>query len=195
MNARTTNLGEVVQNTRTCGCLACEGASAAKVARAVPGPLLKLQREHETVLKETGYLSAVMKQISQERNVTRRLRSEATSTLKRLKRLLSTHQAREEQILLPIIATCLDSEACENIHSEHLQVSKVFRRMSTSLATLKRRSWNGPLDSVSKSIADFDALTRAHFSREENVLFWFVSICPSESDLQTPAAKRWKSES
>jgi len=35
---------------------------------------------------------------------------------------------------------------------------------------------------VAKTVEKFEFLTREHFSREENVIFWFASLHISESD-------------
>lgn len=97
-------------------------------------------------------------------------------------KLLTTHQTREAEVPIPVIARYLDAEITATMTEEHQDISKVLLEITNEIAALERESDHASLETTGKTVEKLNALTRKHFSREENVVFWFASLRLSESD-------------
>lgn len=76
--------------------------------------------------------------------------------------------------MLPTIQSFLGSETSEWVRSKHQQISKAVGKLEGDVLADEF--------TLAKSVADFDAMIRAHFSNEENVIFWIASLYLSKSD-------------
>lgn len=73
-----------------------------------------------------------------------------------------------------------DTEANEIVSGEYAEFSMAFKRLSDSISELKSLGSRKPVEALAKAAADFDSMVRAHFSREENVIYWFASLSLSK---------------
>ena len=78
---------------------------------------------------------------------------------------MAEHQREEERVLIPIVDRYIDTKASETMRREHTEIWKAIQKLSTF-----------------QSVAEFEVMARDQFSREENVIYWFASLCLSRSD-------------
>lgn len=140
-----------------------------------PESILRLQRDHETILKQNHF---VLSKVGPGRRQTAAARTSTdqkiANELSQLQNFVNQHQKMEEALLLPTIQSFLDSETSEWMRVQHL-------RIATALVQLEADLRAGEF-TLAKSMADFDAMIRAHFSIEENVIFWVASLNLSKSE-------------
>lgn len=140
-----------------------------------PESILRLQREHETILKQNHFL---LSKLGPGRRKTAASRAspdkKIANEISKLQALVNQHQRTEEVSLLPTIQSFLGSETSEWVRSKHQQISKAVGKLEGDVLADEF--------TLAKSVADFDAMIRAHFSNEENVIFWIASLYLSKSD-------------
>jgi len=132
--------------------------------------LLSIQGEHDCILKQSSALIAALvpgknRSTSQEN---------FTHEFAKLGRLLTAHVRNEERILLPIIAEYFDIEAVDAIRREHAEVLATLEKLSNQIS--RSQSVRGLVETAT----DFDSMVRAHFSREDNVIYWFAKVSLSK---------------
>ena len=94
----------------------------------------------------------------------------------RVGKLIVDHQNEEEQLLIPIVGDHLDSIAGDLIRREHQEILEALQRLNEKLTHVHRHAQNDSRDEAFKLASDFESLVREHFSHEENVVYWFVSL-------------------
>lgn len=168
-------------------CANCQPPSRPAQKKRASIPFLGLQREHKSALEESNLLVATLWNIDLKRsqqNVRKLVR-----VLDRLDKLLIAHQTKEERLLLPIIQGQLDQSVIDSMTSEHQQLSDSLRKLAAFTDTLNASRGKSSIQVAMDSAVEFNSLIQAHFSREENVLFWFASILLldlGESGLRQP---------
>lgn len=100
----------------------------------------------------------------------------AVRDLAYLKKLVTEHQMKEEQNLIPIVDRYLDTKASESIRHEHKELSEMLRQLSQELG---RINCSNEARRV-KSVTEFNLIAREHFAREENVIYWYAGLCISQ---------------
>ena len=163
-------------------CSAPSGTNHIPLVR-VPPVILKLQKEHESILQQSRTLLSA-------RGKTRMVRSMASMQLARLERLVTQHQKEEERILIPIVDRYLDSHASKSIHREHLEMVKTLRQVRARLTQVGVSDQPKSLEAFFKSAAVFDSVAREHFLHEENVIFWFATICITKSGVKLQSKRK-----
>lgn len=151
------------------GCLVCGRSLNAPVP--FPTALAKLQNQHESILHQIRVFVRNVKGTTGPRGKN----SHASKNLKtrfvktryfiRLRKLVAEHQREEERVLIPIVDKYIDTKASETMRREHTEIWKALQKLSTF-----------------QSVAEFEVMAREQFSREENVIYWFASLCLSRSD-------------
>ena len=178
----------------SCGCGISENGRKPVSDGKIAEPLLQLQREHELVLRGCASLARIANEIGRNKAVNQKLVRKAISCIQQLRSLLTDHESREDRILIPIIQERLDSEASASVMREHVQISEMLQRLEEILLQpdigMNNLSYNHILDPVAR----FDSFIRGHFSREENVLFWFASLYIPRSNSEELGLRLLKSE-
>jgi len=178
----------------SCGCGIPENGRKPVSDGKIAEPLLQLQREHELILRECASLARIANEIGRNKAVNQKLVRKAISCIQQLRSLLTDHESREDRILIPIIQERLDSEASASVMREHVQISEMLQRLEEILLQpdigMNNQSYNHILDPVAR----FDSFIRGHFSREENVLFWFASLYIPRSNSEELGLRLLKSE-
>ena len=119
---------------------------------------IELQNDHYTIRKTANTLKPSRKLAKTNDN------SETLHRLSHLEQLFAKHCEKEQRILYPLIHKYLDAVICEEIDQEHKKISSLLQKMIH-----RTRS---PVSSISL----LNRLLSSHFSREENVLFWYLNI-------------------
>ena len=101
--------------------------------------------------------------------------SDSIRYLKALRQLVDRHQKEEEQVLVPIVEEHLDPVASENICREHRQLSKSLEQMNKKLSRINNSECS-VLEALESSVR-LEVMARQQFAREENVTYWFASVC------------------
>jgi iron-sulfur cluster repair protein YtfE (RIC family) len=134
-------------------------------------PLLTLQREHESILARFTLIVEMMRNFSSvEKDHDSRAR--VAMQMQSLRTVLIDHASREEQILIPILSKVLEPGATASIETDHKRIVELLDSLLTTVS-IERADSNLGLNGL---VAELDSFLREHFSREENVLFWFASI-------------------
>lgn len=144
-----------------------ESNSGHKLAK----PLLILQREHESILGRFSQIAEMIRNFSsmeKDRNLSARVALQ----IQTLRTVLVDHVSREEQILIPILGRVLEPEAMVSTRLDHKRIVELLDILERIVST-ERAGSNPRLNGL---VAEFDLFLREHFSREENVLFWFASL-------------------
>jgi iron-sulfur cluster repair protein YtfE (RIC family) len=163
----------------------CELCGAPRVVNTmarIPKPLLQLQKEHKTILRESRSLLAIVGQITRKAGNRARSAKQAARNIAILEKLVVNHLRNEERILLPVMSKYFDSDASKIIHHEHREISGALKEMRNKMTEIDCSRAANPVKDLVKSITDFDSMARSHFSREENVIYWFASLCLSQPD-------------
>ena len=108
--------------------------------------------------------------------------SRTLQNLARLNKLVTEHQKEEERILIPILNKYLDSNASESMRVQNEEVSVALRQLNTKLTQANSSHQEESRRAMFKFASEFDSIAREHFSREENVTYWFASLCLSQQD-------------
>jgi hemerythrin-like domain-containing protein len=159
-------------------CLVC-GSRRSKASVPFLVALAKLQKQHESILQQIRVSLKNLEVPNRGEKV------EASWNLKiryfaRLTKLVAEHRREEERILFPIVDKYLDSSASETIRCEHTEILEALQKLNGKLLQV-----NGSDESRRRffqSATEFEAMAREQFSREENVIYWFASLCLSQSD-------------
>lgn len=138
-------------------------------------PMLGLKQDHESVLNEFKHLRTRLEEMRQSSKEFQAL-SQSISCANHLVNMMKAHQKREEQILLPVIKKSLDEEICSSILAGHDSISSALEDMIELAESLGQTPSRESVEKLIAAVARSDTLTRAHFSNEENVLFWFASL-------------------
>jgi hemerythrin-like domain-containing protein len=109
---------------------------------------------------------------------------ELANTIARLQALLAAHQEKEEEVLYSIVEEQLGSDASLAMSKEHEQIMTTLHELRKLVISPRNKA----LESTS---AEFEAIVRRHFWREENVLFWFASLLMNSETADT-AGIVWK---
>ena len=163
-------------------CLICRHAETIRLRKKVQNPLLKLQEEHAIIINEIDLLLTTLKGHGRTQARSKKCVAKTTMHCVRLENLLSKHQMKEERVLVPIIAKYLDTDITAKTINEHRDMSSSLREIKNAITALELDTDYASLESVAKTVKKFEFLIREHFSREENVIFWFASLHISESD-------------
>jgi iron-sulfur cluster repair protein YtfE (RIC family) len=123
---------------------------------------LELQAEHRRIAHEVTLLRETIEQFSLEHN------SKALSVSNKLERLFTKHRAKEERIMYPLLRKCLGSNVCTTLSFEHERIHELMRKAIKQISGYEKF--------LKGSISDLDGLLCGHFSREENVLFWYLDL-------------------
>ena len=81
---------------------------------------------------------------------------------------LTEHFQREEQFLFPMLSRSLGSGICDRLNDEHAEILRVAKELSAQTRPLEEQ------------LTYLKQLFRAHISTEENVLFWYLDLQPTE---------------
>jgi len=103
--------------------------------------------------------------------------------LTRLTELVAQHQREEERLIAPIVDKYLDSSISETIRREHRGTWEALQRLNAKLLEVNRSNDSQSL--FFDSVTEFEAMLREEISREENVIYWFASLCLSQSNLHS----------
>jgi hemerythrin-like domain-containing protein len=164
------------------GCPICLWLESSRPLVRIPA-LTKLQKEHESILKQSRSLLKSL--LGDARTVHKKgAVSKNLTPLKsaRLMRLVTEQQREEERVLIPFVDKYLDSNASESIRCEHTEMSRTLRQLNAKLTRANGSNQEESRRACFKFASEFDSLARKHFSREENVIYWFVSLCLSQPD-------------
>jgi len=117
----------------------------------------ELAEDHKEIVLQLDLLKASLTLV--ERNL--------KPTIIRLQRLFAQHCAEEERRLYPLLSRYLNSNVCDLLTQEHEAISNTMRKAAEQIrGDGKATHW--------ESISELDQLLRSHFSKEENVLFWYL---------------------
>lgn len=119
---------------------------------------LELTNDHETIVRQVGLLLPSASLVNSEIS---------NALLRRLELLLREHFTKEENHLYPLLGQYLDSSVCEALTLEHENI--------LSTATQLVESIDDGQTGVEVA-SQLNQLLRAHFSKEENVLFWYLDL-------------------
>jgi DUF438 domain-containing protein len=139
-------------------CAVCDNAKTDN--KAAPVLLIELQNDHDAIRREAELFQAATK------------RPKAESKSNRLEELFTNHYMKEENALFPLLSRYLDSSTSKTVGREHEEISNLLRKVAHQISHNEKNS-----------VPRLNQLLRTHFSREENVLFWYLS-------LQRPDLKR-----
>ena len=95
--------------------------------------------------------------------------SKPTIICVRLQQLFAEHCAKEQRLLYPLLSRYLDADVCKLLTQEHEEISNKMRKAAEQIrGDGKPAHW--------ESMSQLDQLLRSHFSKEENVLFWYLDV-------------------
>jgi len=149
--------------TETGKCAVCDNAKTD--SKAGPVFLVELQNDHDAIRKEAALLQATTKQPKAES------KSKLLRHCNRLQELFTQHYMKEEHVLSPLLSRYLDSSTSKTVAQEHKEISNLLRKVAHQISHNEKNS-----------VPRLNQLLRTHFSREENVLFWYLSL--QYSDLK-----------
>ena len=157
-------------------CTICSCSGNSRRFTPLPATLARLQKQHENILEVTGALLRSLK--GKNRTIDPKSFMSSNPTIQfstSVGKLIVEHQREEEHILIPIVDDHLDSIAGDLIRREHQEILEALKRLNDKL-TQVHRIQNDSRDEAFKLASDFETLVREHFSHEENVVYWFVSL-------------------
>lgn len=132
--------------------------------------LFELQKDHEAILKKTNLLRAVIEPTDGVNDGD----SKASVTCNRLEHLFGQHYAREERLLYPLLGTFFGQDVCETLSLEHNEIRNLVQRVAGLIDNHANRAEAS--QEATESISKLIQRMRAHFSKEENVLFWYLNL-------------------
>lgn len=104
-----------------------------------------------------------------------------------LKKLVHEHQVREEQVLVPIVDKFLDRKASASMRREHKKISSTLYQLNRKLNRVKYS--DETLSSFFKLLFTFNLAVREHFSREDNLIYWYAQFCLSHATPKVHSVK------
>jgi len=134
----------------------------------------ELAEDHKEIVRQLDLLKATPKLV--EGN------SKPTIICIRLQQLFAQHCAKERRLLYPPLSCYLDSNVCKLLTQEHEEISNIMRKIAEDIRVDdKATHW--------ESMSQLDQLLRSHFSKEENVLFWYldVQLVKTRSSIELPS--------
>jgi iron-sulfur cluster repair protein YtfE (RIC family) len=144
-------------------CAVCDKAKTNN--KTAPVFLVELQNDHDAIRKEAELLQTATKQPKAES------KSKLLRHCNRLQELFTNHYMKEEHVLFPLLSRYLDSSTSMTVGHEHKEISSLLRKVARQISRNEKNS-----------VPRLNQLLRTHFSREENVLFWYLSL--QHSDLK-----------
>lgn len=121
--------------------------------------LIELQNDHDVMRRKMGLLEEASRRVGVRGN------PRLLGYLNRLEELFIQHRTKEERVLFPLLQRYLGACVCEGIGLEHDRISDLMRKVSNQVSHGEK-----------SSIPQLNLLLRGHFSREENVLFWYLNL-------------------
>ncbi|MGA2791546.1 MAG: hemerythrin domain-containing protein [Candidatus Bathyarchaeia archaeon] len=121
----------------------------------------ELAEDHKEILRQLDLLKVTRKLV--------RSNSKPTIICIHLQQLFAQHCAREQRFLYPLLSRYLDSNVCKLLTQEHEALSNAMRK------AVEQIRGNGK-DTYWESMSQLDQMLRSHFSKEENVLFWYLDV-------------------
>jgi hemerythrin-like domain-containing protein len=120
----------------------------------------ELAEDHKEIVRQLGLLKATYELEGD---------SELTSICICLQQLFAQHCAKEQRLLYPLLSRYLDSNVCKLLTKEHEAISNTIRKTTEQIG-------NDDKFMGRESISKLDQLLLSHFSKEENVLFWYLDV-------------------
>jgi hemerythrin-like domain-containing protein len=159
------------------GCPVCGRSTHCKPKTSTRSTFGRLEGEHQSILRESHVLLKRVKEVARTNsNKGRTDMSRTLRNLARLNKLVTEHQKREERIIIPIMAKSLDVNASESLRRDHTHILAALGRIRISLVQVNRLTQSKSIHALTKSTAQFNSMAREHFSREENVIYWYASL-------------------
>ncbi len=121
--------------------------------------LIELQNDHDVMRRKMCLLEEASRHVGVRGN------PRLLAHLNRLEELFIQHRTKEERVLFPLLQRYLGACVCEEIGLEHDGISDLMRKVSNQVSHAEK-----------SSIPKLNLLLRGHFSREENVLFWYLNL-------------------
>lgn len=121
--------------------------------------LTELQSDHDAIRQKMALLEAASRHVGFRSNPT------FLDHFNRLEELFIRHRTKEERVLFPLLQRYLDTCVCEGIELEHKEISDLMRKVSSQISHHEK-----------SSLLQLNRLLRGHFSKEENVLFWYLNL-------------------
>jgi hemerythrin-like domain-containing protein len=133
----------------------------------------ELAEDHMEILRKLDLLKATPKLVEDN--------SKASIICMHLQQLFAQHRAKEQRFLYPLLNRYLDSNVCKLLTQEHEALSNAMRKAAEQIrGDGKLRHW--------ESMAQLDQMLRSHFSKEENVLFWYLDVqLKTRSSFELPS--------
>jgi hemerythrin-like domain-containing protein len=177
--------GTCQHNGEEAGCPVCGRSAHCKPETSTRSTFGRLEGEHQSILRESHALLKHVQEVARTNpNKSRTDMSRTLRNLARLKKLVTDHQNREERILIPIMAKCLDPNTSESLRREHTQILAALGRIRMDLVQVNGLTQSKSIHALTKSAAQFNSMAREHISREENVIYWFTSLFLTQQKAQ-----------
>jgi len=158
-------------------CAFCGWSGSSRHFTPLPASLTRLQKQHESILEATHALMRSVKENNRTRDSKSFMSGSVTIRYCNLVgKLVADHQREEERVLIPIVDEYLDSTASDSIRREHQEILEAVQRLNGKLTRVYRPAQDESRGAAFKLASDFEVLAREHFSHEENVIYWFVSL-------------------
>lgn len=121
--------------------------------------LIELENDHDAMRRKMVLLEEASRHVGVRGN------PKLLGHLNRLEELFIQHRSKEERVLFPLLQRSLGACVCEGIGLEHDGISDLMRKVSNQVSHGEK-----------SSIPQLNLMLRGHFSREENVLFWYLNL-------------------
>jgi len=141
----------------------------------------ELKKQHELVLAE---IRGLMVGLGKSRGNSA-FAVKVNSSFSEIESLLRDHQVEEEVVLLPIVNKYLGQDVSRAVRDEHDQIAQGLKEIRKLVSRVGKTAMKEPLLKLQAALVEFEALAREHFSREENVLFWYTSLAERTSGAVT----------
>ena len=119
----------------------------------------ELAEDHKEIVRQLDLLKASPKLVE----------GNSKPTIIRLQRLFAQHCAKEKRLLYPLLNRYLNSSVCNLLTQEHEEISKTMRKAAKQIRDDGKAMH-------CESMSELDQLLCSHFSKEENVLFWYLDV-------------------
>lgn len=118
----------------------------------------ELAQEHKEIVRQSNLLKTKLVEGN----------SKLTNICIRLQQLFAQHCAKEQHLLYPLLSRYLDSNVCKLLTQEHKEINNAMRKATEQIRGDSKVAYEGS--------SRLDQLLRSHFSKEENVLFWYLDL-------------------
>lgn len=119
----------------------------------------ELAEDHKEIVRQLDLLKATPKLVEGK--------SKPTTICIRLQQLFAQHCTKEQRLLYPLLSRYLNSNVCKLLTQEHKAISNTMRKAAEQIRG-KATHW--------ESMLELDQMLHSHFSKEENVLFWYLDV-------------------